>query len=230
MFTGLRLFSTARVAWQHQAASPSRQTFKKLDTRKTYLMDVYKYFWETNSIVLFAHHNNLESKENEKIRRELHKVSKDIQYRKVKTSVFRHFLRASEQPDPASKAAHKYVKRHKVRHPLEPLLGGPTALILVKDLDPHAVKGIWKVLGTKKERLFLMGGKIGQNYYDLSQIKDFKEMASLPELRAQLVGLLTQASGGGLVKTLEAASSNLVMTMEARKNQLEEASGTKPEN
>jgi hypothetical protein len=36
-----------------------------------------------------------------------------------------------------------------------------------------------------------------------------------------LVGLLTMASGGGVVRTLESATNSLAMTLESRKNELE---------
>ncbi len=199
-----------------------RNTRKGEDSRKTYLLDVYKYFWNNNDIVLFAHHNNLLASENEQIRRQLHKVGKDIQIRKLKTKVFRYFLRASTFDDPASKATWRKVKRKKIRHPLEALLKGPTALILIKSLDPKALKGVWKVLKKQNDKLFLLGGRIGQELVDLDGINKFKELSSLPELRAQLVGLLAMSSGAGIVKTLQSASSGLAMTLESRRNQLED--------
>ena len=57
---------------------------------------------------------------------------------------------------------------------------------------------------------------------DLDGINKFKELSSLPELRAQLVGLLAMSSGAGIVKTLQSASSGLAMTLESRRNQLED--------
>ena len=202
--------------------SRKRNTRKGEESRKTYLLDVYKHFWNNNDIVLFAHHNNLLASDNEQIRRELHKVGKEVQLRKLKTKVFRYFLRASTFDDPASRSTWRKVKRKKIRHPLEPLLKGPTALIMIKTLDPKALKGVWKVLKKQKDKLFLLGGRIGSELVDLDGISKFKDLSSLPELRAQLVGLLAMSSGAGIVKTLQSASSGLAVTLESRKHQLED--------
>lgn len=221
MFTGLfrRSFATA--------AAPVRNTLKNADSRKTYLMDVYTHMWRDNSIVLLAHHNNLVSTENESIKKQLLKISPDVQFRKLKGSIFKHFLRASTHEDPASKAAYRMVKRNKVRHPLEFLLKGPTAAILIPDLDPAKVKDVAKVLKSQKEKLFIMGGKVGDDCFNVAQVKEFSELKSLPELRAELIGLLTMAGGAGVTRTLEAAAQNLTMTVESRKNELEKDSEDK---
>lgn len=215
MFSGMlkRSFATA--------AAPVRNTLKTAESRKTYLMDVYTSMWRENSIVLLAHHNNLVSGENESIKKQLHKAVPEAQFRKLKGSIFKHFLRASKHQDPASKAAYRMVKRNKIRHPLEFLVKGPTAAILIPDLDPAKVKEVAKVLKAQKEKLFIMGGKVGDDCFNVAQVKEFAELKSLPELRAELIGLLTMASGAGVTRTLEAASQNLSMTLESRKNELE---------
>lgn len=208
------------------AETQTRRTQKAPDSRKTFLIDMYTHMWRENSIVLLAHHNNLLSTENESIRKQLKKIddknkTNKIEFRKLKGSLFKYFLRASSHPDPASKAANRMIRRNKIRHPLENLLKGPTAAILIKDLDPKLVKEISKVLSTQKEKLFVMGGKVGDEYMTLEDIENFKTLKSLPELRAELVGLLTMASGAGLVRTLESATTNLAMTLESHKNELE---------
>lgn len=209
-------------------SSEARRTHKAPDSRKTYLIDMYTHMWRENSIVLLAHHNNLLSTENESIRKQLKKIDEanktnKVEFRKLKGSLFKYFLRASSHPDPASKAANRMIRRNKIRHPLENLLKGPTAAILIKDLDPKLVKEVSKVLATQKERLFVMGGKVGEEYMTLEDVETFKNLKSLPELRAELVGLLTMASGAGIVRTLESTTNNLALTLEGRKNELEKA-------
>ncbi len=203
-----------------------RNTFKAADSRKTYLMDTYTHLWRENSIVLLAHHNNLLSTENESIRKQFKKINaknenNKLDFRKLKSPLFKYFLRASEHPDPASKAAFRMVKSKHPKHPLENLCRGPTAAIIIRDLDPQIVKEVAKVLSQQKEKLFIMGGKVGDEYMTLDDIENFKTLKSLPELRAELVGLLTMASGGGVVRTLESATNSLAMTLESRKNELE---------
>lgn len=225
-FTSLRSFAT-NVS--NNETEIVRTTLKASDSRKTYLIDMYTNMWRENSIVLLAHHNNLISTENESIRKQIKKIDEKnggnngIQFRKLKGSIFKYFLRASEHQDPASKAAYRMTKRRKIRHPLENLLKGPTAAITIKDLNPKMVKEISKFLSTQKEKLFVIGGKVGDEYMTLQDIDNFKALQSLPELRAELVGLLTLASGGSLVRTLEASGNSIAMTLESRKNELEKS-------
>lgn len=216
----IRSFATAATE------EVKRSTLKAIDSRKTYLIDMYTHMWRENSIILLAHHNNLLSTENDNIRKQLKKIDEKnktnkVEFRKLKGSIFKYFLRASSHPDPASKAASRMIKRKNIRHPLEALLKGPTAAILIKDLDPKLVKEVSKVLSSQKEKLFIMGGKVGDEYMTLQDLDTFKTLQSLPELRAELVGLLSMASGGGIVRTLESATNNLAMTLESRKIELE---------
>lgn len=222
-FYGYRCYATNTMTLVRESLRP---TLKAPDSRKTYLVDMYSHLWKENQIVLLAHHNNLLATENESIRKQLKKIDEknnSIEFRKLKGSIFKYFLRASNHPDPSSKAAARSVKRKNIRHPLENLLKGPTAAIIIKDLDPSLVKQVSKVLASQKERLFIMGGKVGDEYMTLENIEEFKMLKSLPELRAELVSLLNMASGGGIVQTLEASTNALAMTLESRKNELEKA-------
>lgn len=223
----IRGYASTTAAVSEEASQP-RRTYKAIDSRKTFLIDMYTHMWKENEIVLLAHHNNLLSTENDSIRKQLKKIdaknkTSKIEFRKLKSSIFKYFLRASGHPDPASVSANRWIRRNKVRHPLENLLKGPTAAILIKDLDPKLVKEISKVLANQKEKLFIMGGKVGDEYMTLEDVESFKNLKSLPELRAELVGLLTMASGAGIVRTLESATNSLAMTLESRKNELEKA-------
>lgn len=213
----VRSFATA-------APDAIRNTVKPLDSRKTFLMDTYTHMWRNNQIVLLAHHNNLQSAENESLRKQLAQKTPGCEIRKLRGSIFKHFLRASFHNDPASLAALRAVKRRKIRHPLENLLKGPTAAIIIPELDPKIVKELGKILKSHKEKFFIMGGKVGDEFFDLQGVKQFAELKSLPELRAELVGLLSMAGGAGLVKTLESASQNLVLSMESRKLEMEKDS------
>lgn len=224
------MFAVRNYATEAVLEEARRNTLKAADSRKTYLIDMYTHLWRENEIVLLAHHNNLLSTENESIRKQLKKIneknqSNSLEFRKLKGSIFKYFLRASLHPDPASKAASRMIKRKRVKHPLENLLKGPTAAIIIRDLDPKLVKQVSKVLASQKEKLFIMGGKVGNEYMTIDKIEEFKDMKSLPELRAELVGLLSMASGGGIVRTLESATNSLAMTLESRKNELEKVEG-----
>ncbi|KAG7699017.1 hypothetical protein KL930_002196 [Ogataea haglerorum] len=201
------------------AAPEKRNTTKPENGRKTYLLDVYKHFDKNNQIMLFAHHNNLTAHDNLKIKLQIEEAGAQI--RKLKVSLFKHYLRASHHKDPASKAAYRQVKKHKIRHPLEPLLKGPTAAILIKDLNPKVVKNVVNALKAHNERLFIVGGRIGGDVVDIADINQFKEMPTMDELRSQLVGMLTVLSGAGLVRTLESAANTLYLTMDTHRQELE---------
>ena len=219
-------FNQLLIRQYSNEVSNVRNTFKAIDSRKTFLMDSYTKLWRENEIVLFAHHNNLLSTENENLRKSFKKVNEKnqdnlIEFRKLKGSIFKYFLRASVHKDPASKAAFRLIKRKNIKHPLENLLKGPTAAIIIKNLDPASVKEVSKILLKQKEKLFILGGKVGDEYMNINDIELFKNLKSLPELRSELIGLLTMASGGGVVRTLESASTVLSATLESHKNELE---------
>lgn len=120
---------------------------------------------------------------------------------------------------------------------LEPHLQGPTALITCPSISPRYVKQVLAAIETtikkntkkaeKKDEVLknpeftLVAGLLeGNRLMDAKQVKDVAQLPELDQLRAQLLGLLespgrqllgvlTQAGGGGLVRTLQGLEESL---------------------
>lgn len=195
----------------------SRQTEKPLFSRKTYLIDFYKHLYDSNEILLFVHHNNLNKSDNNKYRQELIKSGATLHV--IKSSVFKLLLRSINEPDPAQKGL--AAKNKDKVHDLDPLLAGPTAIITIPKSDPQVVASVMKVLKSANERLLLIGAKIEKNVMNLDEINQFKTLPTKESLQGQLVGLLTMAGGAGLVRTLETPANALYLNLDQRKKDME---------
>lgn len=195
----------------------SRDSFKHPFSRKTFLVDFYKYLNESNEVLLFIHHNNLNKNENKRLRSEL--LNNGGRLNIIKNSLYKVYLRNENEIDPAAKDV---VEKNKQNiHPLSSLLDGPTGIIAFKKCDPTSVSNTLKVLKTFKEKAFVIGAKIENNTYDINQVDKFKDLPSKEALQSQLAGVLSILGGVGLVKTLESASNYLYLTMDSRRKDLD---------
>lgn len=229
-----RGFSTVSLLFQAQAQIKAKQedvwatrkTTKHPLSRKTFLIDYYKYLNDNNQIVLYLHHNNLMKNDTIKVRSDLKKLGVTMTY--VRNALYRVYLRSANEEDPA---LHKNTLKNKnVEHPLAPLLNGPSAVITIKDCDPTLVEGVLKVLKSQNEKLFLVGARIEKNIYNVAEVDQFKSLPNKEQLQAQLVGVLTMLGGAGLVRTLESASTQLYLTMDQRRKDLDPEEGKGEEN
>ena len=122
----------------------SRKTVKPLESRKTFLIDTYKYMMEKSSVVLFVHYNNLSKTEDHHFRFRIKQTGGKLT--KVRNNLFEVYLRNSHLPDPCGPAKRKEQNR---KHPLLPLLKGPTA-VSYTHLDVYKRQGIVSRLGMKE--------------------------------------------------------------------------------
>lgn len=199
------------------AASAARETLKPVASRKTYLIDTYTKMLRESPILLVLHNNTLKKNENADFRSNIVKAGGRLSV--VNHSLFKVALRGLDSPDPASKTA---AKEHRwTKHPLADLFSGPTAVITVPELEPKAVADIVKLVDRTNERMILLGGRVDGSVLSRPEIDHFKEMPSLPEMRAQLAGVLTVLGGAGLVQTLQSATNTLYLTLDARKKDME---------
>lgn len=199
------------------AAFLQRKTTKHPLSRKTFLMDYYKYLNDNNQIVLYLHHNNLVKNDTIKVRSELKKLGVSMTY--LRNAIYKVYLRSAEEEDPA---LHKNtLKNKKVEHPLAPLLNGPSAIITIKECDPPLVEKVVKLLKSQNEKLFLLGARIEGNGYNVTDVDQFKQLPSKEQLQGQLAGVLTVLGGAGLVRTLESAGTHLYLTVEQRRKDLD---------
>ncbi|OBA22385.1 hypothetical protein METBIDRAFT_39023 [Metschnikowia bicuspidata var. bicuspidata NRRL YB-4993] len=215
-------FSTTRRACQQEQpietypVDLARKTTKHVLSRKTFLVDYYKYLNDNNEIVLYAHHNNLLKNDTLKVRADLKKLGAKLTY--VRNNLYGVYLRSENEADPA---LHKNtLKNKKKNHPLEQLLNGPTAVITIPLCDPAGVALVMKVLKQAGEKLFLIGARIETGVYSAAQVEEFKTLPSKDELRGQLAGLLSVLGGAGLVRTLESAGTGLYLTLGQREKDL----------
>ncbi|KAI5957688.1 hypothetical protein KGF57_002954 [Candida theae] len=196
-----------------------RATEKPLFSRKTYLMDSYKHLNDTNQILLFVHHNNLNKAENKKIRQDLTKIGGGAKLTMLKNTLYQTYLKSSHENDPACKGMTK--KNKKRSHPLLPLFVGPTACISVSECEPSKVQQILKLLKSMNEKLIVVGAKVEKSFMNRLQIDEFKDLPNKQGLQGQLIGLLTMLGGVGLVRTLETPGHMVYLTMEQRAKDLD---------
>lgn len=208
------------------AQTPIRETVKPLTSRKTYLVDVYSHILKTAPVVLVVHHNNLLKSDDRSLRTQIKKAGGELTISRAR--LLKVALRGLEHSDPASQEAQKQFKKN--THEIFPLLNGPTGLVHFPEMTPKAVEAVIKVLDKSKGSLLLLGAMVDKKALSVDDINVFKTLPSLPEVRSQLVGVLSILGGAGLVQTLEASSKVLYLTMDERRKQLDPESAKEEAN
>lgn len=214
----LRKPCVSRSWWRSYAVSShtsleGRVTVKPLESRKTFLIDSYKHMMETSPVVLFVHYNNLMKNEDHHYRSLVKQQGGRLTM--LRNSLFSVYLKNSKASDPCAPLSRKEQNR---KHPLLPLLKGPTAAITFTETNPVSVAKILKMLERAQDKLFVVGAKVETEVYDVTQLNQFKTLPSKPELQAQLLGLLNVLGGAGLVRTLEAGSQTLYLTLSSHQD------------
>ncbi|SCU87055.1 LAME_0D08592g1_1 [Lachancea meyersii CBS 8951] len=208
------------TAFQHVRlmATGARNTVKPLHSRKTFLIDTYKDLMDKNPVVLFAHYNNLLKHENAFFRAQIQALGGKMTV--LRNQLFQVYLRNAHLPDPCA-ASTKAVQNR--THPLLPLFKGPTAAITFSDTDPAQILKFLKLLEKSSDKMFVVGARIDGQVLDISKVHEFKTLPSKPALQSQLLGLLSVLSGAGLVKTLEAGSHSLYLTLQSHHDNKEKS-------
>lgn len=191
-----------------QAAS--RDTWKALNSRKTYLVDRYVQLVRSNPVVLALHNSTLLKRDDNQLRQDILKAGGQLTI--VRSGLMRVALRGLEHPDPASSEAHR-IYRGK-GHPLSKFFQGPSAIVTLPSLEPTAVDKICSVIEKSGNKLVLLGGQVDGGALSRAQVDEFRKMPGMAELRAQLAGVLTILGGAGLVKTLQASPQKLYLTLD----------------
>lgn len=194
----------------------TRETLKHVFSRKTFLMDYYKYINDQNEILLFIHHNNIKKTENKNLRSKIDSFGAKLNI--LNTRLYKVYLRNEKEQDPVLKVSTE--KNREVIHSLSPLLAGPTGIISFPTSNPKNLEGVIKILKTFKEKAFVIGAKIENSTFDINQIDLIKDLPLKPELQSQLTGLLSVLGGAGLIQTLESTPKSLYLTMVSRETDL----------
>ncbi|KAK7204867.1 hypothetical protein BZA70DRAFT_186835 [Myxozyma melibiosi] len=228
-----RIFSTirgfAQAAAESSTSSPSeeavRKTVKHIDSRKTYLIDRYAYLLRNRPVQIYVQHNNFRKDDSFNVRSQFKKLG--VQYTVLNTALFKVTLRGIQHPDPASWEARRKYRWPKKRdmHPAMRLVEGPTAVLSFEGLDPALIGSAVEVVEKSGGRLVLMGAVIENKLFSGEELDAVKNLGSFDQVRAELAGVLEVLRGAGLVNTLSSASTGLYLTLEARKQQLEEGNG-----
>lgn len=100
----------------------------------------------------------------------------------------------------------------------EDLLQGPTAVVFGRENFPGVVKALLKYVDDEKieEEQFRIDGGVmgGSDIFGADAVEDISNMPTLPEIQAQILGLLVQPSIG-LVSVLQQANSGVVNVLHA---------------
>ncbi|CEP62019.1 mitochondrial 54S ribosomal protein uL10m LALA0_S04e05908g [Lachancea lanzarotensis] len=214
-FPRIRLISGAsqNVRFLTTAA---RVTVKPLQSRKTLLIDTYKDLMDKNPVVLFAHYNNLLKQENSFFRAQIQALGGKMTV--LRNQLFQVYLRNSHLADPCAPSAKTEQNR---THPLLPLFKGPTAAISFSETDPSQILKFLKLLEKSSDKMFVVGARIEDQVMDITKLQQFKTLPSKSALQSQLLGVLSVLSGAGLVKTLEAGSHSLYLTLQSHHDNVE---------
>lgn len=98
------------------------------------------------------------------------------------------------------------------------LLAGPTAVAFGKDNFPGVVKALLNYVKDENlpdEKFKLTGGVLGgKDVFGSDQVEDMSKLPTLPEVQAQILGLLVQPSIQ-LVSILQQANSGVVNVLQA---------------
>ncbi|KAK6198902.1 uncharacterized protein RJT21DRAFT_749 [Scheffersomyces amazonensis] len=216
IFTRPVAFYSTKVV--EPSVTNQRITEKGEFNRKTYLIDLYKHINDNNDIVLYVHHNNINKADNATIRSELKKIN-ESKLHVLRSGIYEIYLKNAHEEDPAAKGVSQRNRGRK--HPLLPIIHGPTAIISISKGEPEHVEKVIKLLKKYQDKLILVGAKVEKSIYNVEEINEFKSLPNKLTLQSQLAGLLTILGGAGLVRTLEAASTHLYLTLEERRKDID---------
>lgn len=93
------------------------------------------------------------------------------------------------------------------------LLKGQVGIAFAKGNLPGMAKAILEFTKDFEEKLTLKGGVMGSSKFAGSDIKAISEMPTLPEVQAQILGMLVQPSQG-LVNVVQAADASVVNVLQ----------------
>jgi len=217
-----RRFSTSRVARFAEAAAQTafvgqsgvgRETLKPLNSRKTFLVDLYSHLLKSNAVVLACHNSTLLLPEDRQLRVELGKVGAQLTI--VRSSLMRVALRGIHSPDAAALSKRDPAAQP---HPMAPLFAGPSAIITIPELDPAKVDKCISLIDKSQNKLVLLGGQVHgmDSLLYRTDLDELRALPTLPELQAQLAGVLTVLGGAGLTQTLESSAQHLTLALENR--------------
>lgn len=104
------------------------------------------------------------------------------------------------------------------------ILVGQTAIIFGKDDFPGVAKALLNFVETEKieeDRFKIVGGVLGSDILNADGVKAVSDLPTLPELQAQIIGLIV-APATGIASVLEAATGGMVNFLLALEDKMKE--------
>lgn len=218
--------AASAVASSSASSSASAPTDRVYTERKTYLYNYYAHLLETSQLVLMFQHANLSVADLSKIRRGIAKIPPPPDCDPASITVLRTGLLAA-----LTRHQYQLIPFPKSK------LKGQTALIASPTLSPRYISQILTSINRSIKQSQREGGSKDQEVKqpelrlsfgflekgNILSVQEVEQVAKLPELdglRSQLVGLLEmrgrelvgvlgQAGGGGLVRTLQGLENGL---------------------
>lgn len=96
-------------------------------------------------------------------------------------------------------------------------LQGPTAVIFGRDNFPGVAKALFAFIEKEKledDKMQVVGGVMGKDVLKGTGVKAVSELPTLPELQAQIIGLIVQPAQN-IVTILDMANANVVNVLQA---------------
>jgi len=227
-----------RAARQHTRAASSQSSStvseRVYTARKQFLYSHYDHLLETSDLVLVFQPNNLTTAEWSQLRRAINAVPTPKSKSDPEAVCLPATLASARTGLLSALVRERAASQPEVD--ISPLLSGPIALLTCPSLSPGYLKSLLQAINKAfayrpaaptassvqvTPRMMLLGGIMEKN--KLVSTQDILEIGKLPELdtlRAQLVGLLempaqqtigilNQAAGGSLVRTLQGLEGDL---------------------
>ncbi|WVQ78555.1 hypothetical protein IAT38_000641 [Cryptococcus sp. DSM 104549] len=217
--------------------TPSASTPRVFPERKTFLWNSYSHLIRTSKLILVFEHANMTSSEWARMRRAIAAVPLPLKQFDA-TSPRSRGKAAAAQVNPIEPATISVMRTGIFaavlgqKSPLRPYVAGQRAVLSCASLSPTYLAQLSSVIARtvrqiKRENseiqpaLTLVGGMIeGGKVMDVPELEALGKLPELDVLRAQvvgmlegqarsLVGVLAQAGGGGLVRTLQGLEQDL---------------------
>lgn len=238
-FAPIRCMSSASIVSKN-ASSPQPSAPRVYAARKTFLWNSYNQVLTKSSLILIFDHANISAAEWSKLRRAIESIKKPVVPYNPSLPKEEQLERAEIEPaqlmvvrsgvlTAASKACSSPITPHisSQRAVLTCSTVSPTYLNKILTTLARTVKSIKRENSTIQPTLNLVAGLVeGGKVMGQKELEELGKLPELDTLRAQLVGLL-EGQGRSLVGVLnQAAGGSLIRTLQGLENHLKEKEGS----
>lgn len=241
-FTPIRCMSSAArpSAVSKNTSSPQPSAPRVYTARKTFLWNLYNQVLTKSSLVLVFDHANISAAEWSKLRRAVGSIKRPIVPYNPRLPKEEQLERAEIEPAQLMvvRSGVLVATSKACSSPITPHITGQRAVLTCSTLSPtylnkiltalsRTVKSIKRENSAIQPTLELVAGLVeGGKVMGQKELEELGKVPELDTLRAQLVGLL-EGQGRSLVGVLnQAAGGSLVRTLQGLENDLKEKEGS----